>query len=135
MSENLDKSVSMKNAADLLMKGASLIRDPCDVCRGVQVRTKDKSICVSCGNEKNISKPVISNTSTPESSTSESIAVNKSEFVQTRLQAVRHLIEEKILMLSKEIKYDDDIEIQTRKADLIETYLRILEKVRQLSIN
>ena len=130
MSENLDKSVSMKNAADLLMKGASLIRDPCDVCRGVQVRTKDKSICVSCGNEKNISKPVISNTST-----SESIAVNKSEFVQTRLQAVRHLIEEKILMLSKEIKYDDDIEIQTRKADLIETYLRILEKVRQLSIN
>jgi UPF0148 protein len=131
MSENLDKSVSsMKNAADLLMKGASLIRDPCDVCRGVQVRTKDKSICVSCGNEKNISKPVISDTSTPES-----VAVNKSEFAQTRLQTVRHLIEEKILMLSKEIKYDDDIEIQTQKAGLIETYLRILEKVRQVSIN
>ena len=130
MSENLDKSVSMKNAADLLMKGASLIRDPCDVCRGVQVRTKDKSICVSCGNEKNISKPVISDASTPES-----VAVNKSEFAQTRLQTVRHLIEEKILMLSKEIKYDDDIEIQTQKAGLIETYLRILEKVRQVSIN
>ena len=130
MSENLDKSVSMKNAADLLMKGASLIRDPCDVCRGVQVRTKDKSICVSCGNEKDISKPVISDASTPES-----VAVNKSEFAQTRLKTVRHLIEEKILMLSKEIKYDDDIEIQTQKAGLIETYLRILEKVRQVSIN
>src|ERR671912_3033553 len=48
--ENGKKSSSnIKSAADLLLKGGTLLSDSCAKCKGVQVRYKDETICVSCG--------------------------------------------------------------------------------------
>src|SRR5688572_33220037 len=42
-------SSNIKSAADLLLKGGTLLSDSCAKCKGVQVRYKDETICVSCG--------------------------------------------------------------------------------------
>jgi hypothetical protein len=42
------------------------------------------------------------------------------------------LIEEKIGLLAAEIKSESDISAQKQKADLLESYLRILEKTKSL---
>src|SRR5687768_12370027 len=48
--ENGKKGTSnIKSAADLLLKGGTLLSDSCSKCKGVQVRYKDETICVSCG--------------------------------------------------------------------------------------
>jgi uncharacterized Zn finger protein (UPF0148 family) len=43
----------LKEAASLLTKGGTLINEPCRRCHGVQVKFKDKIICINCGNEEN----------------------------------------------------------------------------------
>ena len=45
-------SVNLKEAASLLTKGGTLINDPCNLCSGVQVKFRDRIICINCGNEK-----------------------------------------------------------------------------------
>jgi uncharacterized Zn finger protein (UPF0148 family) len=45
-------SVNLKEAASLLTKGGTLINDPCTLCSGVQVKFRDRIICINCGNEK-----------------------------------------------------------------------------------
>src|SRR5215207_9397265 len=48
--ENGKKGTSnIKSAADLLLKGGTLLSGSCAKCKGVQVRYKDETICVSCG--------------------------------------------------------------------------------------
>ncbi|HEU4822210.1 MAG TPA: Sjogren's syndrome/scleroderma autoantigen 1 family protein [Nitrososphaeraceae archaeon] len=43
---------NLKEAASLLTRGGTLINDPCDLCNGVQVKYRDKIICINCGNQK-----------------------------------------------------------------------------------
>ena len=40
-------SGKLKDAASLLLKGATLLNDPCPACRGVQVRFQNKNICIN----------------------------------------------------------------------------------------
>jgi uncharacterized Zn finger protein (UPF0148 family) len=46
----------LKEAASLLTKGGTLINEPCNSCSSVQVRFRDRVICVNCGNEKGVDK-------------------------------------------------------------------------------
>ncbi len=45
-------SAKLKEAASLLTKGGTLIDEPCDLCKGVQVRFRNRVTCINCGNEK-----------------------------------------------------------------------------------
>jgi uncharacterized Zn finger protein (UPF0148 family) len=47
-------SANLKEAASLLTRGGTLINDPCDLCNGVQVKYRDKIICINCGNQKSV---------------------------------------------------------------------------------
>ena len=40
---------NIKNAADLLLKGGTLLSSSCDNCGGVQIRIKENIVCVNCG--------------------------------------------------------------------------------------
>ncbi|HEY6885798.1 MAG TPA: Sjogren's syndrome/scleroderma autoantigen 1 family protein, partial [Nitrososphaeraceae archaeon] len=50
--DRVDKSADIKNAAALLLKGGSLLSEPCGRCGGLQVKFKEKTICVNCGNKQ-----------------------------------------------------------------------------------
>ena len=51
--KNNDKSANVKNAAELLVKGASPISDACNICKGVQINLKDKIMCINWDNVEN----------------------------------------------------------------------------------
>jgi UPF0148 protein len=120
-----DKSSDIKNAAALLLKGGSLISEPCGECGGVQVRFKENIICVNCRNKQSISKH--SNSDTMHNK--RSAVVPDSERVQIEIRPARFIIQDKILMLASEIRDENDLAIQKQKADLMDTYLRILQKL------
>jgi uncharacterized Zn finger protein (UPF0148 family) len=104
----------IKSAAAALLKGGTLVSEPCAKCGGVQVMIADKVSCVNCGNE---SVPAQKEVSQKPSSLNDSLKV----------------IEDKVSALVQELKDEKDTAVQRQKAELLETYLRILEKMRALS--
>ncbi|MFZ1077799.1 MAG: Sjogren's syndrome/scleroderma autoantigen 1 family protein [Nitrosotalea sp.] len=48
-----------KKAVEMLLKGATLVSDPCPYCKGVRIIKEGNAFCVNCGREgkdKNISQ-------------------------------------------------------------------------------
>jgi uncharacterized Zn finger protein (UPF0148 family) len=116
---------AIKNAAELLTRGASLINEGCPKCRGVQVKFKEIITCINCGNRQ---KP-FNNLSSIDSKQNSIVEDSKRvplELIETR---VSYKIVKLINILDNDI---EDISDQKKKADLLELYLRIIEKTRQL---
>ena len=124
MSSSEDNVVSrIKSGASLLANGGTLTSEPCRICSGVQVRLGDKITCINCGNEVNIgggTQPKVERDKT--ASTRRSAA----------LTSTASMIEEKISLLAAELRVENDISMQRQKAELLEIYLGILEKTRDL---
>ncbi|MCI0562047.1 MAG: hypothetical protein MN733_26465 [Nitrososphaera sp.] len=118
-----ESSSRVKNAASLLVKGGTLISEPCTKCGGVQVRVANRVTCINCGNE----------TSTDIIKGEDGPAVPQSEAQASSLGSVVVVVEGKIALLASEIKLDANIASQKEKADLLETYLRILERLKDLA--
>ena len=125
--DRVDKSSDIKNAAALLLKGGSLLSEPCGKCGGLQVKFKEKTTCVNCGNKQGTPKSTF-----PIPSEKEYVTPDKSRDFELELEESEHIIKNKILMLSRELKDENELEIQKQKVDLIEGYFRILEMTRVL---
>jgi hypothetical protein len=54
------------------------------------------------------------------------------EHSQKGLETSLYIFEKKVLILSDEIRHEQDIATQKLKAELIETYLRMIEKIKGL---
>ena len=119
--DRVDKSADIKNAAALLLKGGSLLSEPCGKCGGLQVKFKDKTTCVNCGNKQDTIKP-----KPPEK---QYVTPDKLRDFELDLEKAEYIIKNKILMLSRDLKDENEIEIQKQKVDLIEGYFRILERI------
>lgn len=121
-----DKSADLKNAAALLLKGGSLISEPCSKCGGVQVQFKESIICVNCRNKRSITKRSDSNTT--QKKQAPLIPLN-SERVEVEIAPAWFIIQDKILMLASQIRDEADLAVQKQKADLMDSYLAILQKL------
>ena len=116
-----ESAVKLKSAATLLLKGGTLTSEACPSCGGVQVRFADKITCINCGSETQLAgqeKPI------PE----KAMPARES----AALTSMASIIEEKIVLLAAEIKFENDLVAQKQKAELLENYLRILEKTKGL---
>lgn len=40
-----------KKAVEMLLKGATLVSDPCPYCKGVRIMQNGSALCVNCGRE------------------------------------------------------------------------------------
>ena len=118
-SEN--SSGRIRSAASLLVKGGTLTSEACPKCGGVQVRFADKTTCINCGNEV-------------KAGATQKVEPEKAASAQgyAGLASAASLIEEKIAALAAEIRAESDISTQKQKAELLESYLRILEKTKSL---
>lgn len=116
-----DSTGRIKSAASLLVKGGTLTSEACTKCGGVQVRLADKTTCINCGNE---SRAGAQQKAEPDKAAPVQVSAG--------LAAAALLIEEKIGLLAAEIKSESDVAAQKQKADLLESYLRILEKTKSL---
>jgi hypothetical protein len=131
--ENPD--LGLRSAADSLTKGGILVREPCDVCNGVQVKFRDQLKCVNCGKVSYEHEPEVvgkvSKVDGPNENTKDihSSAPFRQQFEKT----IVPLIERRILELTREIKDDNSIFDEIAKAGLIDTYLSILNRFRKTS--
>jgi len=123
MGSSKDDVSKIKAGASLLAKGGTLSSEPCRKCNGVQVRFKDKTTCINCGNEVNL----IAAQSPGEPG--EAITTTRKP---AALVSAAAIIEEKIANLASELRGEDDIFVQREKAEMLERYIGILEKIERL---
>jgi uncharacterized Zn finger protein (UPF0148 family) len=149
---------NIKSAADLLLKGGTLLSNSCENCGGVQVRFKENIVCVSCGRkvkEINVSqieeekkkKGASISINNNNNNNNSSIPSSKEMEVQTnsaaeddldgssnmKLKAYKRIIYKKITLLITSIADDNDIFIQNTKLDLISKYLDIFNKLKYIN--
>ena len=143
---------NIKSAADLLLKGGTLLSNSCENCGGVQVRFKENIVCVSCGRKvKEISvtqmeeeqkqkNSIINNNS--DSGLSKEMKVQSNSDANSdgdggggdgRLRTYEKVISKKITLLFTSLENDSDILIQNTKLDLISKYLDVLDKLKIVS--
>jgi len=143
-----DSTARIRAAASMLTKGGTLTNEACPKCGGVQVKFADKKICVNCGNETMVensssSSSRISDAQTANTTTTQSKASKKGggeeeqqqhQFMQasSNLSSAASSIEQKIALIAIEVRNETDISLQKQKAELIEGYLRILERIKNL---
>jgi uncharacterized Zn finger protein (UPF0148 family) len=117
-----DSSTRIRDAASLLIKGGTLTSDACEKCGGVMVRFGEKTTCVGCGFSK-----------TESVQATEGQPAKTEESQPSDLQSSIEIIRQKIIRLASDIGGESDIMVQKQKAELMETYLRILERLRAVS--
>jgi uncharacterized Zn finger protein (UPF0148 family) len=124
-----ENAARIRSAASLLLKGGTLMKEPCARCGGVQVQFADKAACINCGNEERVTREKKIEDAEGEGK----IAVAHPPAIETaNLALAASIIEEKITILAKEIRIESDSFVQKQKLDLLESYLTILEKIKNM---
>lgn len=130
MASSEDNVSRIKTGASLLANGGTLTSVPCPKCSGVQVRLGEKITCINCGNEVNMARGGGGGgRDTPTKAERDEALPSRRTAVLT---SAASLIEEKIALLASEIRAENDISTQRQKAELLERYLGILEKTKNL---
>ncbi len=132
---------NIKGAADLLLKGGTLLSTSCGKCGGVQVRYQEETVCVSCGR-----KIKDANNGTQQIEVEELQHRNQNSIQDSNLSNVSKIptvfdssiskttntkiIIEKINFLISTLENENDILIQNTKLDLISKYLEVIDKLK-----
>ena len=101
-----------KKAADMLLNGATLLREPCPYCTGVRVMKEGYALCVNCGRE-------------PEKKEMPTI-----ETSNNTTSAIKKTIEKKMKALSIELENETDHEKQQEILKTINSLLETIGKIK-----
>lgn len=128
MASSEDTANRIKTGASLLANGGTLTSDPCPKCSGVQVRFGDKITCINCGNEAKTTTTAAASIKPKPEQDKVAPPARRSAVLASAIS----VIEEKIESLVSEIRVENDISMQRQKAELMDMYLGILEKAKNL---
>jgi uncharacterized Zn finger protein (UPF0148 family) len=117
-----------QDAASLLLKGGCLISESCPQCSGVQIRFKDDTICVNCGKGRSVKRE----SSTRSELSSSQQGENDYSEAGKDLSTVEKTLIGRIAHLTTQINNQPDLLAEIRIVGLIETYVRIVEKIKSL---
>jgi UPF0148 protein len=101
-----------KKAAEMLLKGATLLSEPCPYCSGVRVMKEGHALCISCGRE-------------PEK---KEIHVEIKR--QTEKTVLETMLEQKMLELSKELEQEKNHEKQQEILKSINSLIETIDKLK-----
>ena len=99
-----------KKAAEMLLKGATLLSEHCPYCKGVRVMKDGYALCISCGRE-------------PE----------KKEIIKESTQQktpLEEILEKKLEKISKELEQENNHEKQKEILKSINLLLETIEKTK-----
>jgi len=102
-----------KKAVEMLLKGATLLSDPCPYCKGVRVMMNGNALCISCGRE-------------PEK-------IQKIEPKQEKEEkpfSTIEILEKKLQTLSKELEQEKDYEKQQKILKSIDSLIESISKLK-----
>lgn len=108
MSENL-----AKKAAEMLLKGATLLSEPCPYCKGVRVIKDGHALCTSCGREP------------------EKREIPNDKVKTTAKSQLEAMLEKKMQSLSKDLEKEKDHKKQQEILKSINSVLETLDKVKE----
>jgi len=100
-----------KKAAEMLLKGATLLSEHCPYCKGVRVMKDGHALCISCGRE-------------PEKKD-----IPKEKTKQTT--PLEETLQKKIESLSKELEQENNHEKQTEILKSINLLLETIQKIKK----
>lgn len=95
-----------KKAVEMLLKGATLLGDPCPYCKGVRIMKEGNAFCVNCGREgkdKKISQGTDKSQEKTKSSASDTLDQKLEELTNQLNQEKDHTKQQQILGLINDI--------------------------------
>jgi UPF0148 protein len=101
-----------KKAVEMLLQGATLLREPCPYCSGVRVMKEGQALCVSCGRE-------------PEK---RDVPIQDNKKLRTNLIET---LEKKLQILSKELEQESDHEKQQTILKSINSLIEAMDKIKR----
>ena len=101
-----------KKAVEMLLQGATLLREPCPYCSGVRVMKEGQALCVSCWREPE-------KRNVPQQ--------NKKEQKTSLLETLEKKLEE----ISKELEQESDPERQQVILKSINSLLEAVDKIKR----
>ena len=101
-----------KKAAEMLLKGATLLSEPCPYCSGVRVMKEGHALCINCGRE-------------PEKKEIQVEAIQLTE--QTEIDIT---LGKKLSELSKELEKETNHEKQQQILRSINLLIETMEKLK-----
>jgi uncharacterized Zn finger protein (UPF0148 family) len=106
---------NLKDAAEFLLKGGTLLSEPCEKCSGIQVRKNNETKCIICGNKTR------SETQEPEKDLSSSEQQNYKDSINVK-------IGNRLAELIDKIGKDTNLIEEEQILRVIDYYIKILEK-------
>jgi len=104
-----------KKAVEMLLKGATLLSEPCPYCKGVRVMKEGNALCVNCGRTPKKSKKIKTKKGTKKEKTSS-----------------LKILEKKLETLSKELEQESDHEKQQKILKSINSLIETIAKLKNL---
>jgi uncharacterized Zn finger protein (UPF0148 family) len=108
----------LKNAADFLLRGGTLLSEPCNKCSGLQVRNNNEIKCIICGNS--------------------TIPENNTQIEKRKIVDIHHTnefsekIRNRLNDLLNGIGSDKNLAEEDKRLRVIDNYIKILEKINSL---
>jgi UPF0148 protein len=112
MSEDL-----RKKAAEMLLKGATLLAEPCPYCKGVRIMKDGNALCVNCGKEPDkgkVDQETVSENSSPKKPSS-----------------VLFSLKNKLEELAKDLESEKDHEKQLQILKSINSLIETIDKLEK----
>jgi UPF0148 protein len=100
-----------KKAVEMLLKGATLLAEPCPYCKGVRVMKDGNALCVSCGKEPDATK--------------------SGQVTKTEQNPILDSLNKKLADLTKELEVEKDHEKQQQILKSINTLLETVQKLQK----
>jgi|TARA_B100000809_G_scaffold162265_1_gene159565 UPF0148 protein len=103
-----------KKAAEMLLKGATLLSEHCPYCKGVRVMKDGYALCINCGR-----KP-------------EKKDIPKEKITQSTKSHLEETLEKKLEFISKELEQESSHEKQQEILKSINLLLETIKKIKNM---
>ena len=110
----------LKSAAEFLLKGGTLLSEPCEKCSGIQIKKDSKVRCMICGNVTKEEHPKPNKTSTDPD-------------IFSYRSPISDKIRKRLDELTMSIGSDNNLNAEEQRLRLINSYITILEKIKLLN--
>lgn len=109
-----------KKAVEMLLKGATLVAEPCPYCKGVRVMKDGNALCINCGKEPDKQKL---DEAQPRSEKKVNSDQKTNPFVES--------LNKKLEQLTKELESEKDHEMQQQILKSINSLIEAIQKLQK----
>ena len=109
-----------KKAVEMLLKGATLVAEPCPYCKGVRVMKDGNALCINCGK-------------TPDKQKLDEIKLGSGKQATTDQKTISFIdsLNKKLEQLTKELESENDYEKQQQILKSINSLIETIQKLQK----